>query len=91
MMEKRTKYLAVLALLGHEQLSYWPSTVAAGLVILASSFIDQHASCNLVTKVSSELKVPNSAIICIRDFLTQGHFITKYTIQIIIPMSKYLS
>ncbi|XP_019176526.1 PREDICTED: cyclin-SDS [Ipomoea nil] len=56
MMEKRTKYLAVLALLGHEQLSYWPSTVAAGLVILASSFIDQHASCDLFTECHSRTK-----------------------------------
>lgn len=35
-LEKMVKYLAVLALSDHEQLSYWPSTVAAGLVILAS-------------------------------------------------------
>lgn len=33
--DKIAKYLAVLALLGHEQLCYWPSTVAASLVILA--------------------------------------------------------
>ncbi|KAK1551739.1 hypothetical protein Q3G72_003848 [Acer saccharum] len=35
-MEKMAKYLAVLALSDHEQLCYWPSTVAAGVVILAS-------------------------------------------------------
>ncbi|KAJ0094918.1 hypothetical protein Patl1_15593 [Pistacia atlantica] len=35
-LERMAKYLAVLALSDHEQLSYWPSTVAAGLVILAS-------------------------------------------------------
>ncbi|XP_076944948.1 uncharacterized protein LOC143615808 [Bidens hawaiensis] len=33
--DKTAKYLAVLALLGHEQLCYWPSTVAASLVSLA--------------------------------------------------------
>ncbi|KVH97449.1 Cyclin, C-terminal domain-containing protein [Cynara cardunculus var. scolymus] len=33
--DRIAKYLAVLALLGHEQLCYWPSTVAASLVILA--------------------------------------------------------
>ncbi|KAK9277331.1 hypothetical protein L1049_006872 [Liquidambar formosana] len=43
-MEKTVKYLAVLALLGHEQLCYWPSTVAAGLVILASLAAKQNAS-----------------------------------------------
>ncbi|CAK7326838.1 unnamed protein product [Dovyalis caffra] len=34
--EKRARYLAVLALSDHEQLRHWPSTVAATLVILAS-------------------------------------------------------
>ncbi|XP_071708912.1 cyclin-SDS-like [Rutidosis leptorrhynchoides] len=33
--DKTANYLAILALLGHEQLCYWPSTVAASLVILA--------------------------------------------------------
>ncbi|XP_071735754.1 cyclin-SDS-like [Rutidosis leptorrhynchoides] len=33
--DKTAKHLAMLALLGHEQLCYWPSTVAASLVILA--------------------------------------------------------
>ncbi|XP_057443216.1 cyclin-SDS [Lotus japonicus] len=33
--EKRVKYLAVLALSANEQLRFWPSTVAAALVILA--------------------------------------------------------
>lgn len=42
--EKIVKYLSVLALLGHEQLNYWPSTVAAGLVILASIATNQDAS-----------------------------------------------
>ncbi|CAN6727911.1 unnamed protein product [Malus baccata var. baccata] len=34
--EKRAKYLAVLQMQDHGQLRYWPSTVAAALVILAS-------------------------------------------------------
>lgn len=50
-MEKTAKYLAVVALLGHEQLSYWPSTVAAGLVILASLASNQDASCERVMEV----------------------------------------
>lgn len=49
--EKTTKYLAVLTLMGHQQLCYWPSTVAAGLVILASIATNQDASCHLVTAV----------------------------------------
>ncbi|KHN15465.1 Cyclin-SDS, partial [Glycine soja] len=42
--EKRVKYLAVLALSGHEQLCYWPSTVAAALVILACLEFNQISS-----------------------------------------------
>ncbi|XP_057775161.1 LOW QUALITY PROTEIN: cyclin-SDS, partial [Salvia miltiorrhiza] len=48
---KTAKYLAVLTLMGHQQLCYWPSTVAAGLVIIASIAADQDASCHLVTKI----------------------------------------
>ncbi|CAK9158114.1 unnamed protein product [Ilex paraguariensis] len=54
--EKTSKYLAVLALLGHEQLCYWPSSVAAGLVILASLAANQDASCQLVTKIHARTK-----------------------------------
>ena len=50
-LEKTAKYLAVLTLMGHQMLSYWPSTVAAGLVTIASIATDQDASCHLVTKV----------------------------------------
>ncbi|XP_027361398.1 cyclin-SDS [Abrus precatorius] len=42
--EKRVKYLAVLALSAHERLCYWPSTVAAALVILACLEVNQNAS-----------------------------------------------
>ncbi|KAK9034130.1 hypothetical protein V6N11_050308 [Hibiscus sabdariffa] len=40
--EKSAKYLAVLALSDHEQLRYWPSTVAAGVVTMASKDRNQH-------------------------------------------------
>ncbi|KAL8535852.1 hypothetical protein ACS0TY_011479 [Phlomoides rotata] len=48
--EKTAKYLALLTLMGHQQLCFWPSTVASALVILAS-----HASCNL-TGINARLK-----------------------------------
>lgn len=50
--EKRAKYLAVLALSDHEQLRYWPSTVAAGVVIMASMDGNQHASYHQVIEVT---------------------------------------
>lgn len=43
-LEKRAKNLAVLSLSAHEQLHYWPSTVAAALVILACLEFNQNAS-----------------------------------------------
>ncbi|KAJ8564792.1 hypothetical protein K7X08_001252 [Anisodus acutangulus] len=49
-LERTTKYLAVLALLGHENLCFRPSTVASALVILALSAANLYASCHLVTK-----------------------------------------
>ncbi|KAJ3674123.1 hypothetical protein LUZ60_006115 [Juncus effusus] len=33
--EERSRFLAVLALIDHKRLSFWPSTLAAGIVILA--------------------------------------------------------
>lgn len=51
--ERTAKYLAVLALQGHEHLCYRPSTVASALVILASSAANLYASCHLVTEVTS--------------------------------------
>ncbi|KAL2347804.1 hypothetical protein Fmac_001804 [Flemingia macrophylla] len=41
--EKRVEYLAVLALSGLEQICYWPSTVAAAIVILACLEVNQNA------------------------------------------------
>ncbi|XP_058184057.1 cyclin-SDS [Rhododendron vialii] len=54
--EKTAKYLAVVALLGHEQLSYWTSTVAAGLVVLASLASNQDASCDRVMETHLRTK-----------------------------------
>ena len=56
--EKRVKYLAVLALTAHEQLCYWPSTVAAALVILACLEVDQNAFHKVigVITIATELK-----------------------------------
>ncbi|MFS7997976.1 putative cyclin domain-containing protein [Helianthus anomalus] len=47
--DKTAKYLAVLALLGHEQLCYWPSTVAASLVSLACLAGDEQSSLQQIT------------------------------------------
>ncbi|KAL3635921.1 hypothetical protein CASFOL_020468 [Castilleja foliolosa] len=55
-MERTAKYLAVLTLMGHQQLCYWPSTVAAGLVILASIANNQDASCHLITSIHARNK-----------------------------------
>ncbi|XP_020274665.1 cyclin-SDS-like [Asparagus officinalis] len=43
--ESLTRYLAVLSLLDHERLCFWPSTVAAGLVILACLATSRDSSC----------------------------------------------
>ena len=50
-LEKRAKYLAVLQMSDHVQLCYWPSTVAAALVILASLEGDNNASRQRVIEV----------------------------------------
>ncbi|KAK7274010.1 hypothetical protein RIF29_15080 [Crotalaria pallida] len=47
-MEKRVKNISVLALSAHEQLCYWPSTVAAALVILACLEFNQDASSKVI-------------------------------------------
>lgn len=43
-MEKRVTCLALLALSGPDQLCYWPSTIAAALVILACLEHNENAS-----------------------------------------------
>ncbi|KAK4400116.1 Cyclin-SDS-like [Sesamum angolense] len=54
--EKTAKYLAVLTLMGRQQLCYCPSTVAAGLVIVASVATNQDASCHLVATIHARQK-----------------------------------
>lgn len=49
--EKKANYLAVLALSDHEQLCFWPSTVAAAIVILASIETRAHTSFRRVIEV----------------------------------------
>ncbi|KAL2518662.1 Cyclin-SDS [Abeliophyllum distichum] len=60
------RYLAILALLGHQQLCYWPSTVAAGLAILASVATNQDASCRLLTE-SQAIQKDNDLPNCIKS------------------------
>ncbi|WCJ33653.1 Cyclin family protein [Euphorbia peplus] len=50
-LERRAKYLANLALTDYEHLRHWPSTVAAGLVILASLESDHIESYQRVIEV----------------------------------------
>ncbi|KAM0000163.1 putative cyclin domain-containing protein [Helianthus debilis subsp. tardiflorus] len=49
--DKTAKYLAVLALLGHEQLCFWPSTVAASLVSLACLAGNEQSSLQQIARV----------------------------------------
>ncbi|KAD4982944.1 hypothetical protein E3N88_19615 [Mikania micrantha] len=55
--EKTAKYLAVLALLGHEQLCYWPSTVAASLVTLACLAENEQSSLQQITRIHNRSDV----------------------------------
>ncbi|KAK1412103.1 hypothetical protein QVD17_33090 [Tagetes erecta] len=48
---KTAKHLAVHALLGHEQLCYWPSTVAASLVCLACVAESKQSSHEQITQI----------------------------------------
>nr|QYW07146.1 cyclin-SDS [Dimocarpus longan] len=63
--EKMAKYLAVLALSDQEQLCYWPSTVAAGVVILASLESHQDTSFQRVIEIHTRTK-DNSLPDCIK-------------------------
>ncbi|KAI3982864.1 hypothetical protein MKX01_010347 [Papaver californicum] len=47
-MEDKVKYLAVLSLMDPELLCYWPSVVAAGLVILSVLASNQDSSCHFI-------------------------------------------
>uniref|UniRef100_A0ACD5X0Q2 Uncharacterized protein n=1 Tax=Avena sativa TaxID=4498 RepID=A0ACD5X0Q2_AVESA len=47
-MEDLAKHLALLSLLDHKHLSYWPSTVAASVVALACLATNNQSSCHMV-------------------------------------------
>ena len=49
--EDRTKYLARLSLFDPQCLRFWPSTAAAGLVILSSLASNRDSSCQHVMEV----------------------------------------
>ncbi|KAG6473591.1 hypothetical protein ZIOFF_067508 [Zingiber officinale] len=55
--QKLSKYLAVLSLLDHERLSFWPSSIAAGLVILACLATNQDDACQMVMEVSFDISI----------------------------------
>ncbi|KAL5217874.1 hypothetical protein ABZP36_018558 [Zizania latifolia] len=54
--EDMAKYLALLSLLDHKPLSYWPSTVAAAVVALACLATDNESSCHLVMETHMRTK-----------------------------------
>ncbi|KAK1262979.1 Cyclin-SDS-like [Acorus gramineus] len=54
--ENLAKYLAVISLLDHKRLCFWPSTVAAGLVILASLVSNNDSSCQWVMETHVRTK-----------------------------------
>ncbi|KAL9259204.1 Cyclin-SDS-like protein [Drosera capensis] len=56
-MKQKAKYLAELALRDNRQLRYWPSTVAAVLVILVSLSADRQLSCQHVMETHMRTKV----------------------------------
>ncbi|KAG8096958.1 hypothetical protein GUJ93_ZPchr0013g37958 [Zizania palustris] len=55
--EDLAKYLALLSLLDHKHLSFWPSTVAAAVVALACLATDNESSCHLV--MESHMRTKN--------------------------------
>ncbi|XP_047332901.1 cyclin-SDS-like [Impatiens glandulifera] len=71
--EKNVMGLSVLALLGHERLSFWPSTVAAGLVILASMAANKDAFSQRVieTHVNTEGDDLTGCIKCLGSLINQ--------------------
>nr|CAD1832945.1 unnamed protein product [Ananas comosus var. bracteatus] len=54
--EDLSRYLAILSLRDHERLSFWPSTVAAGLVILACLATNRDSSCHMVMETHVRTK-----------------------------------
>ncbi|XP_047333185.1 cyclin-SDS [Impatiens glandulifera] len=71
--EKNVMGLSVLALFGHERLSFWPSTVAAGLVILASMAANKDAFSQRVieTHVNMEGDDLTGCIKCLGSLINQ--------------------
>ncbi|KAI3920151.1 hypothetical protein MKX01_017808 [Papaver californicum] len=55
-MEDRAKYLAVLSLMDPDLLCYWPSTVAAGLVILSALASNQDSACQFIMETHVRTK-----------------------------------
>jgi hypothetical protein len=53
--EKRVTCLALLALAGPSQLCYWPSTIAAAVVILACLELNQKASHKVIGVITAAL------------------------------------
>ncbi|KAK2976176.1 hypothetical protein RJ640_012462 [Escallonia rubra] len=86
-MENSAKYLAVLAVQGHEQLRYWPSTVAAGLVILASLSANQGASWHQVAETHARTKDDADLSECIqeRKFVDVAYVARKASNANVIP------
>ncbi|KAK7310152.1 hypothetical protein RJT34_07465 [Clitoria ternatea] len=82
-MEKRVKYLAVLAVSAHEQLCYWPSTVAAALVILACLEVNQNASHRVIRiHVRSKYETLHD---CIEILVGMEKLATQYSLVAIVP------
>ncbi|KAF7041654.1 hypothetical protein CFC21_051419 [Triticum aestivum] len=54
--EDLAKHLALLTLLDHKHLAYWPSTVAASVVALACLATDRESSCHRVMETHSRTK-----------------------------------
>uniref|UniRef100_A0A0E0NRV3 Uncharacterized protein n=1 Tax=Oryza rufipogon TaxID=4529 RepID=A0A0E0NRV3_ORYRU len=59
--EDLAKYLALLSLLDHKHLSFWPSTVAAAVVALACLATNNESSCHLVMELAED---PENHLVC---------------------------
>ncbi|XP_040378181.1 cyclin-SDS-like isoform X2 [Oryza brachyantha] len=65
--EDLAKYLAMLSLLDHKHLSFWPSTVAAAVVALACLATDNESSCHLVMETHMRTNnddLPECLMVC---------------------------
>ncbi|KAL9248108.1 hypothetical protein vseg_021467 [Gypsophila vaccaria] len=65
-MQRKAEYLASLTLLDHMQLRFWPSSVAAALVILVSLSAERDDSCQRVMEVHVRTKI-NDLPECIKS------------------------